>query len=104
MTVKLNQEQITPWEPESDRLTLKILGKQLEELNELGSATARCVIQGINGREPVTKKPNSEWFMEEIADVYATTSLAIEHLGLDIEPIKARVEAKRQRLLSWHEM
>jgi hypothetical protein len=52
---------------------LKILGKQLEELNELGSATARCIIQGIDGREPVTKKPNREWFMEEVADVYATT-------------------------------
>jgi hypothetical protein len=55
----LNQEQMTPWEPERDRLTLKILGKQLEELNELGSATARCIIQGIEGREPVTKKPSA---------------------------------------------
>jgi hypothetical protein len=41
-----------PWIPIQNPLDLKHLGKLIEELNEAGSATARCIIQGIDEVEP----------------------------------------------------
>ena len=45
-----------PWHPITDKVDLKYLGKLGEELNECGSAVSRCIIQGVDEREPVTGK------------------------------------------------
>jgi len=97
-------ELVSPWSPITDKLDLKVLGKLGEELGECTSATARCIIQGINESEPVTKKPNQLWLEEEIADVLATTDIAISHFKLDATFILNRAQEKKKRLLTWHKM
>jgi hypothetical protein len=91
-----------PWHPITDPVDLKHLGKLSEEVNELGSATSRCIIQGIDACEPVTGKPNREWLEDEIADVQANIDLVIERFGLDEERMAARVEKKKLHLKQWH--
>lgn len=92
---------VSPWMPETDRERLKVLGKLAEECNELGSAIARCIIQGIDEREPVTGKWNREWLMEELADVRANVSIAIEFFQLDVDLIAARQARKKGNILRW---
>lgn len=97
-------ERLNPWQPITDKLQLKKLGKLGEELGELTSATLRCIIQGVDEVEPVTKKSNRLWLQEEIADVYATLEHVIEEHGLDSHFIVARANEKYERLKTWHEM
>lgn len=91
-----------PWHPMTDPVDLKHMGKLGEEACELGSAAARCVIQGIGGTEPVTGKPNREWLEDEIADVMANIELNMVRFGLDERRIKARMDVKIAHLSAWH--
>jgi NTP pyrophosphatase (non-canonical NTP hydrolase) len=93
-----------PWQPMKVPKDLKVIGKLGEELCEAGAAVFRCVIQGIDEVEPVTKKPNRQWLTEEIADVLANVDLVIDHFGLDLAAIEARAVAKRAKLIEWHGM
>lgn len=93
-----------PWVPTTDKLDLKHLGKLAEELGELSSAVARCIIQGFDENHPVTGKPNKEWLEEEIADVYATMSHVQKHFGLDYNFIRNRETNKINYLAEWHRM
>jgi hypothetical protein len=95
---------MNPWHPIKDAVDLKHLGKLSEELGECSSAVARCIIQGIDEREPVTGKLNRDWLSEEIADVLAGLKLAIERFDLDQVAIDARVARKYEQLKSWHRM
>jgi NTP pyrophosphatase (non-canonical NTP hydrolase) len=90
-----------PWQPASDRATVAVLGKLLEELGEATSASSRCLIQGIDESEPVTGKPNREWLEDELADVLNIAQLAIDHFGLDRPRIEGRVRQKRTFLSRW---
>lgn len=93
---------LNPWQPERDTLRLAVLGKLGEELGEASSATLRCIIQGIDESEPVTGKPNRQWLQDEIADVYATATMAVELFGLSSTDIARRMERKIQHLRAWH--
>lgn len=95
---------LNPWQPITDLCDLKHLGKLSEETNELGSAVARCIIQGVNEQEPVTGKINKHWLEDEIADVRANSELVIERFKLDKARITSRVEFKKQHLRRWHGM
>lgn len=95
---------VSPWVPMSRPIDQKHLGKLAEETSELGAATARCLIQGIDESEPVTKKPNREWLEDELADVKANSELVIEHFGLDQARIDARTAKKKVQLREWHAM
>ncbi len=95
---------ISPWTPTTDPQDLKVLGKHTEELGELTAATSRCVIQGIDESEPVTKKPNLLWLTEEVADVQATSELLIEHFGLDRDFIAKRKAKKLDGFYKWLNM
>lgn len=90
-----------PWIPTKNTKEIKVLGKLGEETGELSSATSRCIIQGINEVEPISKKSNQEWLEDEIADVLACSQLAIEKLGLSKERIMARMEEKKYHLNGW---
>lgn len=92
-----------PWHPMSNPRELKTIGKLAEEVNELGAAIARCIIQGIDGLEPVTGKPNKQWLEEEIADVGANLELVVEYFNLDREFMRARHDRKIVPLRQWHE-
>lgn len=102
--LKLPPVDIHPWHPMTDPVALKHLGKLGEEAGELCSATARCVIQGIDECEPVTGKPNREWLEDEIADVVAGSVLVTELFQLDTARIEARAQRKIQGLREWHKM
>lgn len=97
-------ERLNPWHPITDTVDLKHLGKLGEELGECSAAVSRCIIQGIEECEPVTKKSNREWLEDEIADVYANAGLTIERFGLNSGRIFDRMLEKQARLRTWHEM
>lgn len=82
---------------------LKYLGKLAEESGELNQAIGRCIIQGIDGHEPDSLKPNRAWLEEEIADVMANARLVIDHFSLDSDRINERAEQKKVRLRVWHD-
>jgi hypothetical protein len=92
----------SPWVPMSEPNEVRCLGKLLEELNECGSATARCLIQGIDECEPSTGEVNRQWLENEIADVLANIQVCIEKFGL--VPSLDRIELKKQYLRKWHEI
>jgi hypothetical protein len=98
------QEKLNPWSPLTDPVQLKVIGKALEETNELGNALARVLIQGIDECEPTTGKPNREWLEDEGADVMATLGLVIERFGLDYNRMMQRSLDKAERLQTWFEM
>ena len=93
-----------PWHPMTDAVDLKHLGKLAEECGELSSAIARCVIQGIDEREPVTGKVNREWLEDEIADVLASIELVGIRFKLDDDRILERTERKTAQLKQWHDV
>ena len=93
-----------PWHPMKDPVDVKTIGKALEETGELASVLARCLIQGINEKEPQTGKVNKTWLEEEIADVWAGVELLQERFSLDVAFMQQRKETKKKRLREWHEM
>lgn len=95
---------MNPWHPIKDAVQLKTLGKLGEELGECSAAVSRCIIQGVEGLEPVTGKSNRQWLEEEIADVIAGISLATELFNLDEAAIRARAAKKVEQLRAWHAM
>lgn len=95
---------LNPWQPITRPIDLGHLGKLAEELNEAGAATARCLIQGIDEREPVTGKSNREWLEDELADVLANIDLVVSHFGLDQWRMADRAVRKKAHLGRWHAM
>lgn len=105
----MNTDQIenldpSPWKPEQDIRRLRVLGKLIEELNELSSAAARCIIQGIDEEEPTTKVPNRTWLADEIADVWCNIQIALEVFELNTDYIEERTARKMHYLKKWLEM
>lgn len=96
--------KMNPCHPMTKSIDLKHLGKLGEETGELSAAISRCIIQGIDEKEPVTGKLNKEWLQDEIADVYANIKLVIDHFNLDSARIRMRVEKKIKLLEVWHNM
>ena len=96
--------QLNPWWPDTDRQNLRVLGKLGEELGEAGAAVSRCIIQGIEEAEPVTGKVNRVWLEDELADIIATTQVAVDHFGLDMNRMLERAARKRLHLLAWAEL
>jgi len=97
-----NLREANPWHPITDAVDLKHLGKLAEETSELGSAVARCMIQGVNEAEPVTGKVNREWLEDEIADVEANIELVKRRFDLDRNRIFRRRIKKMLFLSKWH--
>lgn len=95
---------MNPWVPITNLLDLKHLGKLGEELGELSAAVARCIIQGLDGKEPVTGKSNRLWLEEEVADVAANLQLVVDHFHLSADFIHDRATRKAELLGSWHAM
>jgi len=94
----------TPWIPMSNPVDVKHLLKLAEELGECSQVVARCLIQGMDEKEPVTGKNNKVWLEEEIADVLANSYLVISHFQLSLIDINNRIEVKERILKDWHRM
>jgi NTP pyrophosphatase (non-canonical NTP hydrolase) len=102
-TEELNGEfDPNPWHPITDKTDLKHLGKLAEECGELIGAICRCIIQGIDEKEPKTGKVNRRWLEDELADVQAGINLLQEHLELDDARIRTRMAKKMVYLSRWH--
>jgi hypothetical protein len=93
-----------PWVPMDDPKDIKHLGKMMEELGELTSAAARCLIQGIDETEPSSGKTNRQWLQEEISDVHATSFLTTQRFELNTTEITARANRKIDHLRKWFAM
>ncbi|HUW45619.1 MAG TPA: hypothetical protein VMW50_07455 [Dehalococcoidia bacterium] len=96
--------EMNPWHPMSDPVDLKHMGKLCEETGELTQVAARCIIQGIDTCDPVTKKLNRDWIEDEVADVIANVELVVEHFKLSERKIVQRVKKKKAQLRTWHLM
>ncbi|MBB3297852.1 MULTISPECIES: hypothetical protein [unclassified Rhizobium] len=93
---------ITLWKPEPDVLIHQALGKAGEEAGELASILFRCTIQGLNGSEPVSGKPNRQALFDEIADVLAATQWLRDLIGDEFD--QARFERKLAGFRLWQTM
>lgn len=89
------------WVPETDPVRCAVLLKLIEEAGELVSAASRCLMQGIDEREPVTGKLNREWLEDELADVYALASLVRDTERLNVIRMLERTKRKRAMKLAW---
>lgn len=95
---------LNPWVPITDRAQLRVLGKLGEELGEASAIVARCIIQGVDEREPVTGKLNREALENELADARATIAQVVAHYGLDERRMDEREARKRAHLDAWAEL
>jgi hypothetical protein len=91
-----------PWHPMTNARDLKTLGKLNEELGEAVAAASRCMIQGIEERNPETGETNREWLTKELADVQANIRMTVERFGLDTDAMEARAHRKYQFQTIWH--
>lgn len=90
-----------PWHPMNNSRDIKTVGKFLEELGEGVAAVARSLIQGIDGLDPRSGKPNKESVEDELADIIANLSLVEERFNLTIST--DRIKKKLNQLRQWHE-
>lgn len=103
-TDEIKKRAAYPWVPMSKPKDVKILGKTLEEVNELGSALSRCLIQGINEQHTDGNKTNKQWLEQEIGDVLATVNACIDNFDLDIDHIGERRMLKEEFLEGWFDL
>jgi hypothetical protein len=93
---------ITLWKPEPNLITHQALGKLLEELGELSSIVARCLIQGITESEPVTGATNYSQLQKEMSDVAAAIDWLKEVSGVSIDT--DRMYSKLDGYRRWQKM
>ncbi|MBP2560814.1 uncharacterized protein YihD (DUF1040 family) [Neorhizobium galegae] len=93
---------ITLWKPEPDLILHQALGKLAEEIGELNTIVARILIQGADGRDPKTGKPNAEALQEEITDVLSAATW-LQQLGHGAV-LTDRANRKLQGYLEWQAM
>jgi len=73
-------------------------------LAKAGQATARSIIQGLDGREPTTGLLNFDWLEQRLRRLPAPIYAVTEAYGLDRGRIKVRAAAKMAQLRVWHAM
>lgn len=95
-------DRISPWMPETDQFRLAVLGKLAEEASELASRSARCIIQGLDEKDPDTGRSNREELAREVADVEACLEIARETLA--IVPADTRKTSKANGFRLWHSL
>ena len=95
-------DAISPWLPEQNRLRLAILGKLAEEASELSARASRCIIQGLDERDPDSGLLNSEELRREVADVLACIEMLRSRMGLRAD--EGRLARKFAGFKRWHSM
>ena len=93
--------EVSDWQPITNKLDLAILGKLGEELSECATAIFRCIIQGIDEKQPVTGKVNKEWLEDEMADIIAMSEFVFQHFNLDRERMTDRARKKHSYKVPW---
>lgn len=85
---------VSDWVPITNLGDLACLGKLAEELNEAAKIAARMIIQGVDGTDPETGGKNRDALRNELADVQAMMTLAIERFNLDVHRMRHRSASK----------
>lgn len=98
----MGQGDIQPWEGEPSKAVRLSTGKLAEEANELAGICARIAIQGLDGLDPATGKPNRQALAEEMADVEAAMNFVFKHTGC--APEMDRVQRKSNGYWRWFKM
>lgn len=93
---------ITAWLPEQDPHRLAVLGKLAEECNELAGRAVRCIIQGIDEKDPATGRTNRDELAREASDVEACLEMVESLLG--VKRITSRVAGKYDGFKRWHRL
>lgn len=76
----------------------------LRALGDAIAATSRCLIQGIDACEPVSKMPNRDWLHLAFSRLLLRISIVETMFQLHTVRMAERVEFKRRHLRAWHEM
>jgi hypothetical protein len=92
------------WIPEKDARILAVTGKLGEEAAELSKICHRIAIQGLNGIDPATGKPNVVALLEEIADVRALSDIAHDRFDIYGPEFRERVVRKIAQKEAWLEL
>lgn len=93
---------ISAWRPEQDLHRLAVLGKLIEECNELSARAARCIIHGIDQPDPDTGRTNLAELEREMADVEACMLQVQMRLGGKFD--YARASSKHAGFDEWHQL
>jgi hypothetical protein len=96
------RQSVSPWVAEPDPILRAALGKLCEEAGELIAAASRCLIQGLDGVEPETQRPNLRWLENEVADVTAALTVVRERIVFDHTRIEERTRLKADHFRRWH--
>lgn len=89
------------WTPTTDLLTLRRMGKLLEELGEASNVAARVIIQGIDEVDPGSGKVNRERLENELADVQAQIGCTVMAFDLDQDRMARRTAEKMRQMAEW---
>lgn len=95
---------VTAWHVETDAYRIRRLGKSLEELGELVSVLARCLIQGVDEIDPSSGEVNRMRMQKETADVLTQVGGLTETFNLDVKEIMERVQDKKASMDKWEEL
>lgn len=95
---------VTAWHVETDAYRIRRLGKSLEELGELVSVLARCLIQGVDEVDPSSGEVNRMRMQKETADVLTQVGGLTETFNLDVKEIMERVQDKKASMDKWEEL
>jgi NTP pyrophosphatase (non-canonical NTP hydrolase) len=100
-TKDIDGHRPSKWIPVTDLKMLAALGKLNEECGELTSIISRCIIQGIDEKDPDTGEVNRAALEKEIADVTGLCRLVVQHFDLDTRGIVDRAEKKYWMKKEW---
>lgn len=105
----IKPEPLNPWMPITDIRLCALLNKCNEELQELGKAISRTLMQGLDGTDPKTGEVNRDVLQKEIADVRALCTAVVRELELDLLPedrneMVSRTGQKFVNVFAWLDM
>lgn len=75
-----------------------------KRFGDCGAAVSRCIIQGIDEREPVTGRINRDWLQDMVGGVLAAIGALVNRFELDLAAICARADKKKAHLSAWHRL
>lgn len=95
---------VSAWHVETDAYRIRRLGKALEELGELTSVLARCIIQGVDEVDPSSGEINRMRMQKEGADVYTQLAHLVDAFDLNQSDMLARIGYKTDSMATWERL
>jgi hypothetical protein len=92
---------VSAWVPITDVVALALLGKLIEECNELSKTAARCIMRGLEDVDEDTSESQGWLLLNELADVQARINDVSRVFNMRDDLIELRAEAKSMFHLKW---